>query len=1047
MYKKLFFTFFITWTIGLFAQSSVIQLTNLSSGTICSSGKDTVVFSVNYSGIPASSNIVFYQSTNPSFNPYAGQGDSIGFINVGSNTSNGTQLITSCPEIIGIFIDACDPDPLVEQDNEYIVITSGQGFLVKNLQVDVPSATNKDINIPLGSNLFGTPSAALMTQLRIGSCNASNLVAAGPSDSIPPNAIVIIFPSAPLLGGSVYNYNFSSYCSSGQPIYILQNSYHQPNGSFVNNAPNSCPGALRNTVIKNRTCTSTLTYDACTLPKFNAANPNANDGNFVVKLPNGVVSSTTNGGIKNNATDICNGLQFDSIVGATTIKFPIPNDGSNNPATNFCNTGMHYIKAITNPKGSQPISNTIQFQLICLDVTATALKSNICSDSNAVIKISSTDPNATFSWTVSGGANITGATAGSGNTIHQKLTNSGSAKDSVVYNITAKDGTCTKFTSVKIVVEKCNCTIPFSFGATSTAVCSGGNITLDASTNYDSYDWSTGEKTHKITVIQQGTYWVNVYKNGCKGTDTILVTKIDKPIKPNLGKDITFCGAFSQVLSTGDAQTDWYKDNVFISKGVSITATQTGTYIAKISNSCGAVADTIVLSASNNMSINIGKDTAICKGKTITLNATVSGSGITYLWNTGEKTAIISVSKAGKYDVVVTSGACVAYDTILIDIVNIPIKPNLGKDTTYCGAFSQVLSTGDAQTDWYKDNVFISKGVSITATQTGTYIAKISNSCGAVADTIVLSASNNMSINIGKDTAICKGKTITLNATVSGSGITYLWNTGEKTAIISVSKAGKYDVTVSNGVCTIYDTILIDILNIPTKPTLGKDTAFCGIFSYQIKTGDNGTVWNTGASGASLTVTQAGSYIAEIKNQCGSAKDTIVITQYASPKVDIGRDTTICDSIMLSVGNGNYVSIVWNTGEKTSSIMVNTTGIYVVTVSNTNCKKLDSIHVKKECLYDIYIPTAFSPNHDGVNDVFVPLSNEKGMYIIDFLIYNRWGEKIFESQDFTPNDITKGWNGTYKGQEAQVDNYAFYCSAKMPDGQIKIYKGTVALLR
>jgi gliding motility-associated-like protein len=904
MYKKLFFTFFITWTIGLFAQSSVIQLTNLSSGTICSSGKDTVVFSVNYSGIPASSNIVFYQSTNPSFNPYAGQGDSIGFINVGSNTSNGTQLITSCPEIIGIFIDACDPDPLVEQDNEYIVITSGQGFLVKNLQVDVPSATNKDINIPLGSNLFGTPSAALMTQLRIGSCNASNLVAAGPSDSIPPNAIVIIFPSAPLLGGSVYNYNFSSYCSSGQPIYILQNSYHQPNGSFVNNAPNSCPGALRNTVIKNRTCTSTLTYDACTLPKFNAANPNANDGNFVVKLPNGVVSSTTNGGIKNNATDICNGLQFDSIVGATTIKFPIPNDGSNNPATNFCNTGMHYIKAITNPKGSQPISNTIQFQLICLDVTATALKSNICSDSNAVIKISSTDPNATFSWTVSGGANITGATAGSGNTIHQKLTNSGSAKDSVVYNITAKDGTCTKFTSVKIVVEKCNCTIPFSFGATSTAVCSGGNITLDASTNYDSYDWSTGEKTHKITVIQQGTYWVNVYKNGCKGTDTILVTKIDKPI-----------------------------------------------------------------------------------------------------------------------------------------------KPNLGKDTTYCGAFSQVLSTGDAQTDWYKDNVFISKGVSITATQTGTYIAKISNSCGAVADTIVLSASNNMSINIGKDTAICKGKTITLNATVSGSGITYLWNTGEKTAIISVSKAGKYDVTVSNGVCTIYDTILIDILNIPTKPTLGKDTAFCGIFSYQIKTGDNGTVWNTGASGASLTVTQAGSYIAEIKNQCGSAKDTIVITQYASPKVDIGRDTTICDSIMLSVGNGNYVSIVWNTGEKTSSIMVNTTGIYVVTVSNTNCKKSDSIHVKKECLYDIYIPTAFSPNHDGVNDVFVPLSNEKGMYIIDFLIYNRWGEKIFESQDFTPNDITKGWNGTYKGQEAQVDNYAFYCSAKMPDGQIKIYKGTVALLR
>lgn len=904
MYKKLHFIFALLWMSFSFAQTSSIQLTSVTPEILCATGKDTVIFSVNYSGIPANSNIVFYRSTNPSFNPYLGQGDSIGFINVGSNTSSGMQVITECPEIIGIFIDACDPDPLLEQDNEYIIITSGKGFLVNNLQVDVPSTANKDINIPLGSNLFGTPSAGLINQLRIGSCDASNLFAAGPGDSIPPNAIVFIFPSKPLAGGNVYAYNFSSYCSSGQPIYILQNSYHQPNGSFANNAPNSCPGTgSRSTIVKNRTCTSTLTYDACSLPKFNASNPNANDGSFVVKVAGGAMSSTTNGGIKNNAADICNGLRFDSIVGSTIIKFPIPNDGTSNPATDFCNKD-NYIKAITNPKGSQPISNTLQFQLVCLDIATDVNSLSICSDSNAVIKISSSDPNASFSWTVSGGINISGANAGSGTIINQKLTYTGSTKDSVVYTITAKDNKCSISKNIKVVVGQCDCSIPFSFGTTTTSICSGNSISLNAGDGYDKYKWNTGATTQSITITQPGKYWVDVLKNGCKGSDSIQVIKVDKPIKPNLGADASYCGAFTHTLTTGNAQTDWFKDQVLVASGASYTAKEQGTYIAKISNSCGSAADTIVITVNNIMKVELGNDTTICSGKSVTLNATVAGSGITYLWNTGEKTSTISVNKAGAYNVVVTKGICVAYDTIKVDVVSSP-----------------------------------------------------------------------------------------------------------------------------------------------QKPTLGKDTTFCGNFSYNLSTGDNNTVWNTGASGSTITAIHAGTYIAEIKNQCGSAKDTVVLSQHSLPKVDLGRDTTICDSIQLSVGNGKYVSVAWSTGEVGTSIIVRSTGNYKVIVADINCKNSDSILIKKECNYDAYIPSAFSPNHDGINDVLVPLSNVNGMQIIDFLIYNRWGEKVFEAQDFVPNDISKGWDGMYKGENAQVDNYAYYCSVRMPDNQIKVYKGTVALLR
>lgn len=1100
------------WMTSSFAQT--IQLSNISSSVFCSSGKDTVKFAVDYAGIPANSNIVFYQSSTANFNPYLGQGDSIGFINVGGSTTNGTQIITSCPEILGIFIDACNPAPLVEQDNEYIVMTSGQGFLVNNLQVDLPA--NRDINIPLGSNFFGTPSAALMAQLRIGSCNPSNLLSAGPGDSIPPNAIVIIFPSVPLAGGNVYNYNFSSYCSSGQPIYILQNSFHQPNGSFVNNPPGSCPSALRSTVVKNRSCSSTLTYNPCTLPTYDASNPNANDGNYVVKLPNNVISTTTNGGIRNNASDLCNGLRFDSIVGSTIIKYPIPNDGGQNTTTNFCNTGIHYIKAITHPNGSQPISNTIQFQLVCLDVATNVNSLSICSGDKASVSISSTDANATFSWAVSGGADITGASSGTGSSINQQLTYTGATKDSLTYVITATDATCTKTTFVKVVVNKCSCTIPFSFGTPTTSVCVGGNITLDASTAYDQYIWNNGATTHSIIISQPGKYWVDVFKNGCKGTDTINITQISKEPKPNLGNDISTCSPLSQNLTTGNTNTTWFFNSnpVAIGTGANYTATQFGTYIAKVSNTCGDVFDTIIISQSNSLPpINLGKDTtycgtfsrvlstgnattvwstgvtaaaitvsspgkyyatisgncgsvsdtiiisqtnginfsfgttstAVCQGGNITLDASTAYNQ--YVWNTGATTHSILVTQPGKYWVDVFKSGCKGSDTIQVTQITKPNKPNLGRDTTFCGSFSYILNTGDAQTQWYRGQTLVGNGINYTATQTGTYISKITNTCGAASDTIVISGSNALNLNLGKDTAICKGTSIVLNATVAGNNISYVWSTGAITPKITVNQFGKYDVVVSNGVCIVKDTIFIDITDFPTINSLGNDTAFCGTFSATLFTGDANTIWNTGAKGTSITVTQPGTYIAENKNQCGSAKDTIIFKQYPKPTVSLGKDTTICDSIMLNIGNGNYTSIAWNTGDITPSIVVYKAGIYKVTVSDAHCSNSDSVVIKKDCFYDVYIPTAFSPNNDGHNDVFVPLSNIKGMQILDMLIYNRWGEKVFEVQNFAPNDSTKGWNGYFKGEPAQVDNYVYYITVKMPDDKIKAYKGTFALLR
>ena len=446
--------------------------------------------------------------------------------------------------------------------------------------------------------------------------------------------------------------------------------------------------------------------------------------------------------------------------------------------------------------------------------------------------------------------------------------------------------------------------------------------------------------------------------------------------------------------------------------------------------------------------------TSVCVGGSISLGA--GNNFDKYKWNTGDSTNSISLTQPGIYWLDVFKNGCKGSDTITVIQIDKEPKPNLGKDTTYCGNFTETLSTGNAQTEWFRNGATVTTAASLVINQSGTYVARIANSCGIVSDTIIISAANALSLNLGNDTTLCTGNALVLNATVSGSNITYLWNTGEQTPRITVTQFSRYDVEVSNGSCTVADTILVDFTDPPVITSLGADTSICGAISFPLFTGDAGTIWSTGVTGPTITVTQPGRYIAENKNLCGSAKDTIVIGQFALPTVNIGRDSTICDSVTLSVGNGNYTSILWNTNDTTPSIVVSTSGVFTVKVANANCTNTDSVRIKKDCFYDVYIPTAFSPNGDGVNDVYVPLSNIKGMVVIDFVIFNRWGEKVFESKDFAPTyivannaptDITKGWNGLFKGELAQQDDYVYFFTAKMPDDEVKIYKGTFALLR
>lgn len=121
---------------------------------------------------------------------------------------------------------------------------------------------------------------------------------------------------------------------------------------------------------------------------------------------------------------------------------------------------------------------------------------------------------------------------------------------------------------------------------------------------------------------------------------------------------------------------------------------------------------------------------------------------------------------------------------------------------------------------------------------------------------------------------------------------------------------------------------------------------------------------------------------------------------------------------------------------------------YIVTVKNQfGCLSSDTVSLKLVCAKGfVYIPNAFTPNNDKKNDVFYVKG--RGIRSVKSMrVFNRWGEVVFETANVEIDDITKGWNGMYKGREAESAAYVYFIELICDTGEIFSRKGTVTLIR
>jgi len=578
-------------------------------------------------------------------------------------------------------------------------------------------------------------------------------------------------------------------------------------------------------------------------------------------------------------------------------------------------------------------------------------------------------------------------------------------------------------------------------GPDSVLICMGDTLILNAGGGYLAYLWQDGSTDSTYTVTGTGNYLVLVTgPGGCTGSDEVFVEVSE--VYVNLGPDTTICIGDTLILNAGSGYSSYlWQDN---STGQTYIATETGYYWVEVTNqdACTAI-DSLYLFVDDAVtSLELGDDIKVCTGEEVVLEPQF-GVYYSYLWSTGETTSSITVIEPGTYTLEVGSGCGTAYDTITVDNWPIP-DPDLGADTNLCYGGSVLLEAayGFESYEWQDGSILSFFNV----TQSGIYYVDIVdyNGCEG-SDTVYVEVADI--VDLGEDSLIlCEGNSITLDA--GNSFDFYTWSTGEYgVSSIEVESGGWYKVSVNYYFgCPSEDSVLIEELPMPVAEITG-DNSFCegetillsapeGKFDYY---------WNEVQGEQTYTVTQGGNYELLLKNYCGEDTDEKFVEQYLLPEVDLGENKILFPGESVTLDAGDFVSYVWDHGwdqryyqVKFEDIDENDT-IYVE-VFDGHCKNSDYIIIE---VFNVEIPIVITPNGDNFNDRFEP--KEEGWNGINnhkMLVYNRWGEKVWESSDFPG-----GWDGKRNGRYVAEGTYFWVLEVYYgPKSLKKVYKGSLTIL-
>ncbi len=621
-------------------------------------------------------------------------------------------------------------------------------------------------------------------------------------------------------------------------------------------------------------------------------------------------------------------------------------------------------------------------------------------------------PNYTYLW---GNGQITqtatGLSAGTYTVVVTDANGCTAVTSVTVVNIPAGTASITSFTNVS-----CN---GGNNGSASASI-SGGNPSF-------TYSWNPGGQTSQTaTGLSAGTYTITVTDaDGCTSSATVNITQ-PTPISVITSSVSENC---NQGNGTATASPSGGTPNyTYLWSNAQSTQTATGlsagnyTVIITDANGCTSVqavtvgnipAGTASITSSTNVSCNGGSNGSASAG-------IIGGNApFTYLWNPGGQPSQTAIGlSAGTYSVTVTDAdGCTSSATVNItqpSALSVTITSAGNTNCTSPNGSATATVSGGTSPYIYVWNTFPAQtGATATGLSAGNYSVIITDGNGCTSTgtvTITAPVPPVITITITGNTPICPGDNVTLTA--SGA-VVYSWSWGPTTTAVTVSPSVTTTYTLlavdANG-CSNTASVTVTVFP-PVVAVIVGDTILC-VGDVENLTASGGTtyLWNTGATSQSISVSAAGTYWVIVSvGGCNSDTASVTVVVNPLPVANAGADVTIDYGSGTQLSGTGGTAYSWTPASGLGCTLCpnpiaspGSTTDYIVFVADANgCTDTDTVNVfvDEECGTP-YLPNAFSPNGDGENDSLrIYINNMNCITDFRIMIFNRWGEKVFQSAD------------------------------------------------
>ncbi|MBR9920238.1 MAG: T9SS type B sorting domain-containing protein [Bacteroidetes bacterium] len=619
-------------------------------------------------------------------------------------------------------------------------------------------------------------------------------------------------------------------------------------------------------------------------------------------------------------------------------------------------------------------------------------------------------------------------------------------------------------------------------------VCDNGVVTFNAGSGYASYLWQDFSSDSTFTALFPGTYWVDVLDScGNVFSDTVIVSELPFT-ELDLGPDLFYCeGEAAIQFQAGGFDTYLWTPDTYLScsdcPDPEINPLDDITYIVIGSTDEGCVSvDTIEVIFGDTTLTQL--DTAICEGAVFTFDGVdlEPGDSQSFTWQNAagcDSTILVNVSLNGSMNSMETidtsacQGSSIVYNGVSInagETFEFTYQNQAGCDSVI---LVQVAELQEQETEEFvsicEGDTIIINGTPVFSELTLETTFTGSNGCDST-HTAFVSFYPEIELEIEGEGS-CAGAMdgyVNLTPLDGDQPFTYSWSDPALSGTeVSGLAPGPYAVTATdvNGCSKVYT---FDLLEYPLPDYSFKliDVSCPGEADGQIEVvpvSDNLTYSLDGVnfqSASLFTDLEPGLYDLFVQDEYGCIyEDELVLNAPDPLLLNLPPDTIIQLGTSISVNglvfSSDSLSYQWSPESGLDCPICPTviagpledTEYTLTVIDEGGCITRETILIQVLKARLLYIPNVFSPNDDGVNDLFYPFGGAGVTEILDFKVFDRWGGLMYSDGGFAPNDPAHGWDGTFRGKKMGTGVYTFFIEVQFDDGVRDIYKGGIQLIR